>query len=80
MGRDMRYLVGASISVFVVTLLAAFHFAMIVDCLKYQRGMARVSWLLPMLIIPVAPAVVYFMVTRQLRARDSLSLQSRMAS
>src|SRR5262245_30288470 len=57
----LRYLIGGTFSV----LLAGFHFFMLFECARGGRWTKiRVLWLVFMLLLPIAPAVVYFLFTR----------------
>jgi hypothetical protein len=67
------YLFGA---VFGVT-LAGFHFWMLIECARGGRWTAgRIFWLIFLLLLPIASALVYFMFTRSGRYDAALSARS----
>src|SRR5579871_362516 len=60
-GAPWNYLFGAVLGV----TLAGFHFWMIVECVRAGRWTAkRVLWLIFLLLLPIASAVIYFLFAR----------------
>lgn len=54
------YLLGAAFGV----TLAGFHFWMLIECVRGRWTAVRVLWLLFLLLLPIASAVIYFLFTR----------------
>jgi hypothetical protein len=60
-GPPMNYLIGAILGV----TLVGFHFRMLFECVRGGRWTTgRVLWLIFLLLLPVASAIVYFLFTR----------------
>lgn len=59
-GAPWSYVFGAALGVTV----AGFHFRMLFECVRGQWTVVRVLWLLFLLLLPIASAVIYFLFTR----------------
>jgi hypothetical protein len=60
-GEPWNYLLGAVLAV----VLAGFHFSMMVDCVQRSRGVLRtLLWVIFLIVLPIASAVVYFIFSR----------------
>ena len=71
-GEPWTYMLGA---VFGVT-LAGFHFWMLIECARGGRWtIGRVLWLIFLLLLPIASAVVYFLFTRSRSFKSGLSVR-----
>jgi hypothetical protein len=66
-GPPVNYLIGAILGV----TLVGFHFRMLFECARGGRWtVGRIGWLIFLLLLPVASAIVYFIFTRS-RTFDS---------
>ena len=73
-GAPWNYVFGAALGV----TLVGFHFWMIVECVRGGRWtLKRVLWLLFLLVLPIASAVIYFLFTRSKSFNIGLSAQAQ---
>ena len=71
-GPPWSYLLGAVLGV----TLAGFHFWMFIECARNDRWtFSRVLWLIFLLILPIASAVIYFLFTRSRSFNSRLSVR-----
>ena len=48
--------------------LVAFHFSMLVECIRARPWtLTHAAWTALMLLVPIVPAVIYFMISRSTR-------------
>ncbi len=60
-GEPWNYIVGGVLGL----TLVAFHFWMIVECVRGRPwNVSRVLWLIFLFLLPIASAVIYFLFTR----------------
>jgi hypothetical protein len=72
-GPPWSYIVGGLIG----ATLAGFHFWMLIECAFGGRWTARrVFWLVFLLLLPIAPAVIYFLFTRSQTFHSSISVNN----
>ena len=73
-GPPWSYLFGAAFGV----TLAGFHLWMLIECFRGGPLTAvRILWVVFLLLLPIAPALVYFMFTRSGRYDSRLIVQPR---